>query len=185
MVKTLPIWANLYYKPLTNWSLSQRGFDRETCPLVGQTIITPSSSLVFSSTRDTEQLEVRAELWNMVSTKFSLNIGFREWTVCYKNILWEESRFLNPRKSKTHPKIMKSGMVSWHGTYMSRNFFRPFWRKFYYKPLTNRSFSQRSLTVPIGKRVIFYMQHGTTWYPCWNLNLFRVRLAFLYTNWVS
>ena len=39
-----------------------RGFDRETCPLVGQTIITPSSSLVFSSTRDTEQLEIRAEL---------------------------------------------------------------------------------------------------------------------------
>ena len=30
-------------------------------PLV-QTIITPSSSLVFSSTRDTEQLEIRAEL---------------------------------------------------------------------------------------------------------------------------
>ena len=39
-----------------------RGFDRETCPLVGQTIITPSSSLVFSPTRDTEQLEIRAEL---------------------------------------------------------------------------------------------------------------------------
>ena len=29
---------------------------------VGQTIITPSSSLVFSSTRDTEQPEIRAEL---------------------------------------------------------------------------------------------------------------------------
>ena len=39
-----------------------RGFDRETCPLVGQTIIAPSSSLVFSSTRDTEQLGIRAEL---------------------------------------------------------------------------------------------------------------------------
>ena len=39
-----------------------RGFDRETCPLVGQTIITPSSSLVLSSTRNTEQLEIRAEL---------------------------------------------------------------------------------------------------------------------------
>ena len=39
-----------------------RGFDRETCPLVGQMIITPSSSLVFSSTRDTEHLEIRAEL---------------------------------------------------------------------------------------------------------------------------
>ena len=35
---------------------------RETCPFVGQTIITPSSSLVFSSARDTEQLEIRAEL---------------------------------------------------------------------------------------------------------------------------
>ena len=39
-----------------------RGFDRETCPLAGQTIITPSSSLVFSYTRDTEQLDIRAEL---------------------------------------------------------------------------------------------------------------------------
>ena len=39
-----------------------RGFDRETCPLVGQTIIAPSSSLVFSSTRNTEQWEIRAEL---------------------------------------------------------------------------------------------------------------------------
>ncbi len=38
------------------------GFDREMCPLVGQTIITPSSSLVFSSTRDMEQLEIRTEL---------------------------------------------------------------------------------------------------------------------------
>ena len=38
------------------------GFDRETCPLVGQTIIAPSSSLVFSSTRNTEQREIRAEL---------------------------------------------------------------------------------------------------------------------------
>ena len=39
-----------------------RGFDRETCPLVGQMIIAPSSSLVFSSTRDTEQREIHAEL---------------------------------------------------------------------------------------------------------------------------
>ena len=39
-----------------------RGFDREMCPLVGQTIIAPSSSLVFSSTRNTEQHEIRAEL---------------------------------------------------------------------------------------------------------------------------
>ena len=31
-------------------------------PLWGQTIITPSSSLVFSSTRDMEQREIRAEL---------------------------------------------------------------------------------------------------------------------------
>ena len=38
------------------------GFDRQMCPLVGQMIITPSSSLVFSSTCDTEQLEIRAEL---------------------------------------------------------------------------------------------------------------------------
>ena len=38
-----------------------RGFDRKTCPLVGQMIITPSSS-VFSSTRDTEQSEIHAEL---------------------------------------------------------------------------------------------------------------------------
>ena len=39
-----------------------RGFNRETCPLVGQMIITPSSSLVFASTCDTDQLEIRAEL---------------------------------------------------------------------------------------------------------------------------
>ena len=39
-----------------------RGFDRETCSLVGQTIIAPSSSLVFSSTHNTEQREIRAEL---------------------------------------------------------------------------------------------------------------------------
>ena len=38
------------------------GFDRETCRLVGQTVITPSSSLIFASTRDTEQLEIHAEL---------------------------------------------------------------------------------------------------------------------------
>ena len=72
--------------------------------------------------------------------------------VLFENISWEESRFLNPHKSKTNPKIVKPSMVSRHGTYMSRNFFHPFWRKFYYKPLTNRSFSQRSLVVPIGKR---------------------------------
>ena len=35
-------------------------------------------------------------------------------------------------------------MVSLHGIYMSRNFFRPFWRQFYYKPVTNRSFSRVS-----------------------------------------
>jgi hypothetical protein len=40
-----------------------RGFDRETCPLVGETITAPSSSLVFSSTRNMEQREIRAELW--------------------------------------------------------------------------------------------------------------------------
>ena len=33
--------------------------------------------------------------------------------------------------------------------------------------------------------IFFYRQHGTTGYLCWNLNLFRVRLPFLYTNWVS
>ena len=72
--------------------------------------------------------------------------------VLFENISWE-SRFLNPCKSKTQPKIMKLGMVSRHGTYTSRNIFHQFWRKFYYKPLTNWSFSQRSLVVPIGKRV--------------------------------
>ena len=41
---------------------SPHGFDREMCPLVGQTIITPSFSLVFSSARDTKQLEIHAEL---------------------------------------------------------------------------------------------------------------------------
>ena len=60
-----PIWAKLYYMALTNRSFSHpRGSDKETCPLVGQMIITPSSSLVFSSTRDTEQLEIRAKLCN-------------------------------------------------------------------------------------------------------------------------
>ena len=39
-----------------------RGFDRETYPLVVEMIITPSSSLVFSSTSDAEQLEICAEL---------------------------------------------------------------------------------------------------------------------------
>ena len=39
-----------------------RGFDRETCPLVGQTIITPSSSLVFSSIRNTKERDIRTEL---------------------------------------------------------------------------------------------------------------------------
>ena len=39
-----------------------RGFDRETCPLVGEMIIAPSSNLVFSSTRNMEQREIRAEL---------------------------------------------------------------------------------------------------------------------------
>ena len=40
------------------------GFDREMCPLVGEMIIAPSSSLLFSSTRNMEQLEIRDELWN-------------------------------------------------------------------------------------------------------------------------
>ena len=58
-----PIWAKLYYKLLqTGACHSPRGFDRETCPLVGQKIIAPSSSLVFSSTRNAEQQEIRAEL---------------------------------------------------------------------------------------------------------------------------
>jgi hypothetical protein len=39
-----------------------RGFDRETCPFVGKMIIAPSSSLVFSSTRNMEQREICAEL---------------------------------------------------------------------------------------------------------------------------
>ena len=108
--------------------------------------------------------------------------------VLFENISWEESRFLNPHKSKTKPKIVKPAMVSRHRTHMSKNFFRPLWRKFYYRPLTNRSFSQISLVLPIGKHVplvanlnhclfspciFFYGQHGTTGYPCWNLNLFR------------
>ena len=38
-----------------------RGFDRETYPPVGETIIAPSSNLVFSSTRNMEQREIRAE----------------------------------------------------------------------------------------------------------------------------
>ena len=94
----------------------------------------------------------------------TLKYGFHEvfieyrlsWVnrVLFENISWEESWFLNPHKSKTHPKIVKLGIVSRHGTYMSRNCFRPFWRKFYYKPLTNRSFSQRSLMFSIGKRVL-------------------------------
>ena len=50
-----------------------------------------------------------------------------------------ESRFLNLCKSKTHQEIMKLGRVSLHGTY---NY--PIWAKQYYKPLTNRSFSQPS-----------------------------------------
>ena len=33
--------------------------------------------------------------------------------------------------------------------------------------------------------IFFYRQHGTTGYLYWSLNLFRVHLAFLYTNWVS
>ena len=33
--------------------------------------------------------------------------------------------------------------------------------------------------------IFFHGRHGMTRYPCWNLYLFRVRLAFLYTNWVS
>ena len=51
------------YKPEL-LSKKPRGSDRETCPLVGQMIITLSFSLVFSSTRDTEQLEIHAKLWN-------------------------------------------------------------------------------------------------------------------------
>ena len=38
------------------------GFDREMCPLLGQMIIAPSSSLVFFSIRNTEQREFWAEL---------------------------------------------------------------------------------------------------------------------------
>ena len=63
VVKTLPIWAKITNLLQTGaCRKNPRVFDRETCPLVGQTIITPSSSLVFSSTRDTEQPEIHAEL---------------------------------------------------------------------------------------------------------------------------
>ena len=41
-----------------------RGFDRESVPLVGEMIIAPSSSLVFSSTRNMEQWKIPAELLN-------------------------------------------------------------------------------------------------------------------------
>ena len=62
--KHCPIWAKIITNLLQTkvCRKNPRGFDRETCPLVGQTIITPSSSLVFSSTRDTEQRDIRAEL---------------------------------------------------------------------------------------------------------------------------
>ena len=63
----------------------------------------------------------------------TLKYGFHEvfieyrlsWVnrVLFENISWEESRFLNPRKSKTKLKIVKPAMVSRHHTYMSRNFF--------------------------------------------------------------
>jgi hypothetical protein len=39
-----------------------RGFDWETCPLVGETIIAPSSRLVFFSTGNIDQQEIRAEI---------------------------------------------------------------------------------------------------------------------------
>ena len=50
-----------------------------------------------------------------------------------------ESRFLNLCKSKTHQEIMKLGMVSLYGIYNC-----PISAKLYYKPFTNRSFSQPS-----------------------------------------
>ena len=65
VVKTLSNWGQALlqtsYKPEL-LSKEPRGFDRETCPLVGQTKIAPSSSLVFPSTRNKEQMEIHAEL---------------------------------------------------------------------------------------------------------------------------
>ena len=54
----------------------------------------------------------------------------------------EKLGFLNSRKYKTHLKIMKLGMVSFHGANMlwAKNWLN--WDKFWYKLLANRSFSR-------------------------------------------
>ena len=41
-----------------------RGSDRERVTLVGETIITASSRLVFFSTGNIDQHEIRAKIWN-------------------------------------------------------------------------------------------------------------------------
>ena len=61
MVKTLPIWAKLYYKPEL-LSKKPRGFDRETCSPCGRNVITASFRLVFSSTGNMERHDIRAEI---------------------------------------------------------------------------------------------------------------------------
>ena len=71
-----------------------------------------------------------------------------------------ESRFLNPRKSKTHLKIVKLGVVSRRGTYMSRNFFVHFGASFITSLLqTGASLkkprgSDRETCPPCGQNVI-------------------------------
>ena len=61
VVKTLPIWAKLYYEPEL-LSKKPRGSDRETCPPCGRNVITASFCLVFSSTGNMERQDIRAEI---------------------------------------------------------------------------------------------------------------------------
>ena len=59
-------------------------------------------------------------------------LGWKDW----------ETWFFNSYNSKTRLKIMKLGMVSWHGTNMLLQFFWPNWDKLWCKLLANRSFPQ-------------------------------------------
>ena len=63
--------------------------------------------------------------------------------------------------------------MSWHIYVVVKTL--PIWAKLYYKPLTNRSFSQGSLMVPIGKRVPLVAKHSRS----------LIRLVFSSTGYME
>ena len=135
--------------------------------------------------------EVPCKRWEWNSNIWASWLSRKDW----------ETWFFNSCNSKTRLKIMKLGMVTWHGTNMPRQYFWPNWDKLWCKHLANWSFPQEGSwfregtchlrvrndirTLPCPALIFLHRQIRPNRSIVLNLELFRVRLAFLYINWVS